>query len=132
MKLTVVAAATLLLAGCAAQGAESSAVGATGLAAAPSEPAQCVYVADVTGFTAQRPGVVYVATARGETVRLETLGSCTAAQGAQSLALYAPGAARVCSAAGLELLAGDRRCPVSRFTVLGPAEAAALPQSDRP
>lgn len=123
-------AAAVSVAGCAAGGGESAP--AASLAPSDAPAGQCVYVADVTGFTSQRAGVIYAATARGETVRIETLGSCTAAQGAQSLALHAPGAARVCSAVGLEVLAGGRRCPVSRFQVLSPAEVEALPADDRP
>lgn len=127
-----VLAGAVAAAGCAAT--EDAPPSAPRPAGATAE--RCIYVSDVLGFSARRPGVVYVVTGRGETVRLETLNACTAAQGAQSLALYAPGAQRVCSAAGLEIVAGGAvaggRCPVRSFQVLTPAEADALPREDRP
>lgn len=105
-------------------------------ALASAEPSQCFYAGDVNGFRAPSPRVIYVATARGETIRLDTLNDCNDARNAQGLGFRTPGGERVCRGADVDVLvpgAGLRgRCPVSRLTVLTRDEAAALPDDARP
>lgn len=105
-------------------------------AARPVSSDQCFYAADVTGFHASSPRVIYMATGQGRTVRIETFNDCRAALYANNLTLSAPGAGRVCRPADADVMVSDtvggRRCPIRSFHILSPEETAALPRSDRP
>lgn len=120
----------------AAIGAIACALPAAGHAAPRTYASPCFYVSDVTGFRSGGPGVVYIATADGRTVRLETLNACRAALTSDRLAVSATASPRVCRPIDVEIVVTDavagRRCPVRAMRTLSPDESAALPRRMRP
>lgn len=114
--------------------APSIAAAAPARRAAQASP--CFYAADVTAFRSGGPGVVYLGTADGRTVRLDTMNACRAALTSDRLAVSAPPSGRICRPVDVQVLVTDavagRRCPVRALRTLTADEAAALPRSMRP
>lgn len=100
-------------------------------------PSQCFHASDVTGFRVPTDRVVYISTARGDTLRLDTLVDCSRARSASTVGFSTlPGGDRVCRGDEVALVVPDasfpQRCPVSSLRRLSLDEVAALTAEERP
>jgi hypothetical protein len=108
--------------------------------AAQAQPAArpaCFYPDDISNFRAIDDHTLYLRVGVHDFYRLELMGHCDGLGFHERLAIRStPAGSPICSPLDIEIISRDlgstQRCPVTVLHALTPAEAAALPKSDRP
>lgn len=97
----------------------------------------CFYASNVRGFdAAEQDKVLNVRVGASDVYRMELLGTCPNLDFANGIALVSRNSTFICAGIDATIVYegpnGPQRCQISNISKLTPAEAKALPRSERP